>query len=57
MNPNRQDFANCLLLLAFLQQSFAGATIGNLNMDDAIKSFENILAPLAERRQQEKNEA
>jgi hypothetical protein len=41
--PAPRDLRNCALLLAFLQNSFRGAVIGDLRMDDLTQSFKNLL--------------
>lgn len=43
---NPQDIQNCRLLLTFLENSFRGATIGNLKIDDLTKSLKNIFAAI-----------
>jgi hypothetical protein len=41
--PEKKDLDNCIFLLAFLKQSFAGATIGNLKIDDLAVSLEKLI--------------
>jgi hypothetical protein len=41
---DKQDVQNCRLLLAFLENSFRGATINNLKIDALIQSLKNVLA-------------
>jgi len=45
---DKQDVQNCRLLLAFLEKSFRGATIGNLKIDDLAQSLRAVIAAIGQ---------